>query len=125
VDDAGMSAGPFRTSAERPSSIGLQFRVLEDFALHKLWLEPVDGVWEPQGPERRRFLPALQHPQAGLDLADHLVLYFDGLCWVPGLPSSSLVSSESLKSSEARRSFHSWVVQMEAPKSLAEARRFG
>jgi hypothetical protein len=54
-----------------------------------------------------------------------LVLHFDGLVWVRGLPSSLLVSSESLKSPEARRSFHSWVVPMEAPKSLAETRRFG
>jgi hypothetical protein len=54
------------------SSIGSQLRVLEGFALHELWLEPVDGVWEPQGPERRRFLLALQHPQAGLDLAMRL-----------------------------------------------------
>jgi hypothetical protein len=73
VDVAGMSAGRLRTSkcgeTARPSSIGLQLWDLEGFALHELWLEPVDGVWETQGPEKRRFLPAHQHPQTGLDLA--------------------------------------------------------
>jgi hypothetical protein len=76
VDNAGMSTGRFRTSkcgeTAHPSSIGTQLRVLKGFALHELWLEQVDGVWEPQGPERRRFLPALQHAQAGLDLAMRL-----------------------------------------------------
>jgi hypothetical protein len=47
----------------------LQLGVLEGVALHALWLKVVDGVWEPQGPERRRFLTAPRHSQAGLDLA--------------------------------------------------------
>jgi hypothetical protein len=54
-------------------------------------------------------------------VADHLV--FEGLVWVHGLPSSALVSSESLRSPEVR-SLHSSVVQMEALKSLAESRHF-
>jgi hypothetical protein len=49
--------------------------------------------------------------------ADHLVLDFEGLVWVRGLPSSTLVSSESLTSPEVRRSLHSSVVHLEAPKS--------
>jgi hypothetical protein len=56
--------------------------------------------------------------------ADHLVLHFEGLVWVRGLPSSTLLSSESLTSPEARRSFHSCMVQMEALKSLVESRCF-
>jgi hypothetical protein len=51
------------------SSVGSQLGVLEGLALHELWLEPVDGVREPQGSERRPFLPALEQFQAGFDLA--------------------------------------------------------
>jgi hypothetical protein len=76
MDPAGMSAGRLRTSkcgqTAHPSSIFSQFRVLEGFALHELWLEPDDGVWEPQGPERFCLLLALQHLQAGPDLAMRL-----------------------------------------------------
>jgi hypothetical protein len=76
MDPAGMSAViSAQVSADRPhipAALARSSESSEGFALHELWLEPVDGVWEPQGPERLCLLPALQHPQAGPDLAMRL-----------------------------------------------------
>jgi hypothetical protein len=128
IDLAGMSAGRLQAGKGRETahagSVGSKLGILEGLALHELWLR------ESQGPERRLFFRSFRSLKLDLIwefalVAGQLVLDFEGLLWVRGLSSSMLVLSESLKSPEARKSFHSCVVLMEAPKSLAESRRFG